>query len=60
MDTTILGNLTFKILLSKRIDNSNTLMYSFSIGKIFENFTTSFYINGMKSEDMGLRILYDI
>ena len=54
------NNYKFKILLSKRIDTNNTLMYSLSIGKIFENFTTSFFINGMKSENMGLRILYDI
>ena len=54
------NNYKFKILLSKRIDTSNTLMYSLSIGKVFENFTTSFFINGAKSENMGLRILYDI
>ncbi len=55
-----LSNYKFKILLSKRVDTSNTLMYSVSIGKVFENFTTSFFINGMKSENIGLRILYDI
>lgn len=55
-----LSNYKFKILLSKRVDTSNTLMYSVIIGKVFENFTTSFFINGMKSENIGLRILYDI
>ena len=55
-----LNNYKFKILLSKRIDTSNALMYSLSIGKVFENFTTSFFINGMKSENIGLRIIYDI
>ena len=55
-----INNYKFKVLLSKRIDTSKTLMYSLSIGKVFENYSTSLFINGMKSENIGLRILYDI
>ena len=49
-----------KILLSKRIDENDTLKYSISIGKVFKKLSTSFVINGSKSENIGLRILYDI
>tara|TARA_B100000965_G_scaffold75930_1_gene60170 strand:- start:6586 stop:7788 length:1203 start_codon:yes stop_codon:yes gene_type:complete len=55
-----LNNYKFKILLSKRIDTNDTLKYSVSVGKVFQNFTTSFFINGMKSKNIGLTILYDI
>lgn len=55
-----LNNYKFKILLSKRIDKNDTLKYSVSIGKVFKKFTTSFFINGSKSKNIGLRILYDI
>ena len=50
----------FKILLSKRIDANDTLKYSFSVGKVFQNFTTLIYFNGSKSKNVGLRIDYDI
>ena len=49
-----------KILLSKRIDENDTVKYSISIGKVFKKFSTSFVINGSKSKNIGLRILYDI
>ncbi len=55
-----LNNYKFKILLSKRIDTNDTLKYSFSIGKVFQNFTTLIFINGSKSKNVGLRIDYDI
>ena len=55
-----LNNYKFKILLSKRIDTNDTLDYSFSVGKVFQNFTTLIFINGSKSKNVGLRIDYDI
>ena len=55
-----LNNYKFKILLSKRIDTNDTLKYSFSIGKVFKNFTTLIFINGSKSKNAGLRIDYDL
>lgn len=55
-----LNNYKFKILLSKRIDINNTLKYSFSAGKVYKNFTTSIFVNGSKSKNVGLRIDYDI
>ncbi len=55
-----LNNYKFKILLSKRIDTNDTLKYSFSVGKVFQNFTTLIFINGSKSNNVGLRIDYDI
>jgi hypothetical protein len=55
-----LNNYKFKILLSKRIDTNDTLKYSFSVGKVFQNFTTLIFINGSKSKNVGLRIDYDI
>ena len=54
------NNYKFKILLSKRIDTNDTLKYSFSFGKVFQNFTTLIFINGSKSKNVGLRIDYDI
>ena len=54
------NNFKFKILLSKRIDSNDTLKYSFSIGKIFKNFSTSLFINGSKSKNIGLRIVYGV
>lgn len=54
------NNYKFKILLSKRIDANDTLKYSFNIRKVFENFSTSFFINGSKSQNVGLRIIYNI
>ena len=55
-----INNYKFKILLSKRIDINDTLKYSFSAGKVFQNFTTLIFINGSKSKNVGLRIDYDI
>ena len=55
-----LNNYKFKILLSKRIDTNDIIKYSFSVGKVFENFTTLIFINGAKSKNVGLRIFYDI
>ena len=55
-----LNNYKFKILLSKRIDINDTIKYSFSVGKVFQNFTTLIFINGSKSKNIGLRIFYDI
>ena len=55
-----INNYKFKILLSKRIDTNDTLKYSFSVGKVFQNFTTLIFINGSKSKNVGLRINYDI
>ena len=55
-----INNYKFKILLSKRIDINDTLKYSFSVGKVFQNFTTLIFINGSKSKNVGLRIDYDI
>ena len=55
-----LNNYTLKFLLSKRVDKDETIKYSINIGKVFKNFTTSFFINGSKSNNIGLRILYDI
>jgi len=55
-----INNYKFKILLSKRIDTNDTLKYSFSFGKVFQNFTTLIFINGSKSKNVGLRIDYDI
>ena len=55
-----LNNYKFKILLSKRIDTNDTLKYSFTVGKVFQNFTTLIFINGSKSKNVGLRIDYDI
>ena len=55
-----INNYKFKILLSKRIDTNDTLKYSFSVGKVFQNFTTLIFINGSKSKNVGLRIDYDI
>ena len=55
-----LNNYKFKILLSKRIDTNDTLKYSFSVGKVFQNFTTLIFINGSESKNVGLRIDYDI
>tara|TARA_Y100001935_G_scaffold248648_1_gene246104 strand:+ start:701 stop:1903 length:1203 start_codon:yes stop_codon:yes gene_type:complete len=55
-----LNNYRFRILLSKRIDINDTLKYSFNVGKSFENFSLSFFINGMKSKNIRLRILYEI
>tara|TARA_B100000963_G_C22561052_1_gene641360 strand:- start:22 stop:1215 length:1194 start_codon:yes stop_codon:yes gene_type:complete len=54
------NNYKLKFLLSKRIDKDETIKYSINIGKVFKNFTTSFFINGSKSKNIGLRILYDI
>ncbi len=54
------NNFKFKILFSRRIDINDTLKYSFSIGKVFQNFTTLIFINGSKSKNVGLRIDYDI
>ena len=50
----------FKILLSKRIDANDTLKYSVSFGKVFQNFSTLIFINGSKSKNVGLRIDYDM
>lgn len=50
----------FKILLSKRIDINDKLKYSFNFGKVFKNFSTSFFINGSKSKNVGLRIVYNM
>lgn len=55
-----INNYKFKILLSKRIDTNDKLKYSFSVGKVFQNFTTLIFINGSKSKNVGLRIDYDI
>jgi len=55
-----LNNYKFKILLSKKIDTNDTLKYSFSVGKVFQNFTALIFINGSKSKNVGLRIDYDI
>lgn len=55
-----INNYKFKILLSKKIDTNDTLKYSFSVGKVFQNFTTLIFINGSKSKNVGLRIDYDI
>jgi hypothetical protein len=55
-----INNYKFKILLSKRIDIKDTLKYSISVGKVFQNFTTLIFINGSKSKNIGLRIDYDI
>ena len=55
-----INNYKFKILLSKRIDINDKLKYSFSVGKVFQNFTTLIFINGSKSKNVGLRIDYDI
>ncbi len=55
-----INNYKFKILLSKRIDTNDTFKYSFSFGKVFQNFTTLIFINGSKSKNVGLRIDYDI
>ena len=55
-----INNYKFKILLSKRIDTNDKLKYSFSVGKVFQNFTTLIFINGSKSKNVGLRINYDI
>ena len=54
------NNYKFKILFSKRIDISDTLKYSLNVGKVFKNFTTSFFINGSRSNNIGLQIIYDI
>ena len=55
-----INNYKFKILLSKRIDTNDSLKYLFSVGKVFQNFTTLIFINGSKSKNVGLRINYDI
>lgn len=55
-----INNYKFKILLSKRIDSNDSLKYLFSVGKVFQNFTTLIFINGSKSKNVGLRINYDI
>ena len=55
-----INNYKFKILLSKRIDTNDTIKYSFSVGKVFQNFTTLIFVNGSKSKNIGLRIDYDI
>ncbi len=55
-----LNNYKLKVLLSKRIDTNDTLKYSLSVGKVFQNFTTLIFINGSKSKNVGLRIDYDI
>ena len=54
------NNYKFKILLSKRIDTNDTIKYSFSFGKVLQNFTTLIFVNGSKSKNVGLRIDYDI
>ena len=54
------NNHNLKILLSKRIDTNDTLKYSLSVGKVFQNFTALIFINGSKSNNVGLRIDYDI
>ena len=55
-----LNDYQIKILLSKRIDINEPLKYSFNFGKAFQNFTAEFYLNGMKSKNLGLRFLYEI
>lgn len=54
------SNYKFKILLSRRIDINDTLKYSFNIGKVFRRQTASFFINGGKTTNIGLRITYPL
>ena len=55
-----ISNFKLKILLSKRIDTNDTLKFSLNFGKVFESLTTSFFVNGGKSKNIGLKIIYDI
>lgn len=55
-----LNNYKFKILFSKRIDTNDAMIYTFSIGKVFKKITTSFFINGSRSKNIGLRIVYEV
>ncbi len=54
------SNLKFEISLSKRIHINDTFKYSLTVGKVFKNFTSSIFINGSKSKNIGLRIFYEI
>tara|TARA_Y100001970_G_C14227183_1_gene856413 strand:- start:1876 stop:3069 length:1194 start_codon:yes stop_codon:yes gene_type:complete len=55
-----MSNFKLKILLSKRIDTNDTLNFSLNFGKVLESLTTSFFVNGGKSKNIGLKIIYDI
>tara|TARA_Y100000741_G_C18248891_1_gene556543 strand:+ start:443 stop:1636 length:1194 start_codon:yes stop_codon:yes gene_type:complete len=55
-----IGNFKLKILLSRKINTNDTLNYSLSFGKVFENLTTLFFVNGGKSKNIWLNIIYDI
>jgi hypothetical protein len=60
LENSDINNFRLKILLSKRVDTYDIINYSFYIGKVLQNFTTSLFVNGGKSKNIGLRILYDI
>ena len=60
LENSNLNNFRFKILLSKRVDTYDIINYSFDIGKVFKNFTTSFFVNGGKTKNIGIKILYDM
>jgi len=50
----------FKILFSKRIDINDSIKYSLNFGKRFNNKIISLFINGEKTNNAGLNIIYEL
>ena len=49
-----------KIITSKQINTGGDLNYSFSFGKKYENYVLSFFVNGNKKNNLGLKIAYEL
>ena len=53
-----LNHYKLKFLISRRVDINDSFKYSINFGKVYNKLTTSFFINGGNSKNIGLRIFY--
>ena len=56
----ILNDLHYKLLLSRKVHESDDIKYQIILGKTINNFLTDIIINGEKSKGVGIRISYQL